>query len=394
MVNMIETDLRMGLQKKIEQYQDVETVVSPWSDQIDPKTRAEVHQYLLGVVYGKGHPALTQPLESLIEAQQSGRMLTWLMYVNGQPVGMANIEVLPDEGIAELCRTVRLPIGSILPDGTTLNGQVNNTVVMYQRLLDFLQSPIANTIWALQADLRLAKSITLPDGSFLESGAATQHINQFAGLNPWLLCVPRYQVHPKGGLPHQEVFFQSRLYLQPEGLNLQTPLYTPENNHYGSVSNAEIANATYRHAFGIQPTIVGDINQEEISPPKLNLESTAGIHFSTIHVEGEVNPDQLLNLINTALQQSRFVEVIIPNKPTNIITQNICYQLGLIPLGVLPGGEFRVNGQIKTIPTTFHFGMAKPEIRKQIVDIELARDYHGGEIEKLTYLLHHWWKNT
>src|SRR3989344_2294556 len=388
---MVETQIIDILRSKVEGYSDVESVVGPWSDQIDPRTRAQVHRDLLGTVYGQGHPALSQPIETLIGAQKAGEMLTWLMYVNGKPVGMANIEVMLEAGLAELCRTVKLPEGTYLPDGTILNGRVNNTVVMYQRLLDFLGSPIANQIWALQADLRLAKTIILPDGSTLEAGGATQHINEVAGLKPWLLCVPRFQVHPPKGNPHQEAFLQSRLYLQPEHIDTSTPLYSPQQNISGSISLSEIARATYERAFAIQPYIINSDKQNEKVTPKLTSEATAGIHFSTIFAEGNVNSGQLIEEVQSALKQSRFVEIVIPNHPGNIQTQESCYEVGLIPLGVFPGGRFRVNGGVRIIPTTFHFGTARYDIRRQIVDIELARDYRGSRIEELTYRLHQQW---
>src|SRR3989344_5653539 len=146
---MVEAPNLNILRRKVEQYKDVESVVNPWSDAIDSLTRAQIHMDLLGIVYGQGHPALAQPIDDLIKSQMTGKMLTWLMYVGGHPVGMANIDVLLEEGIAELCRTGKLPSGTVLPDGVILNGRVNNTVVMYQRLLDFLQSPIADQVWAL-----------------------------------------------------------------------------------------------------------------------------------------------------------------------------------------------------------------------------------------------------
>src|SRR3989338_5525888 len=108
---MVETQIIDILRSKVEGYSDVESVVGPWSDQIDPRTRAQVHRDLLGTVYGQGHPALSQPIETLIGSQKEGEMLNCLMYVNGKPVGMANIEVMLEAGLAELCRTVKLPEG-------------------------------------------------------------------------------------------------------------------------------------------------------------------------------------------------------------------------------------------------------------------------------------------
>lgn len=383
------------LEQKVKRYQKIEYyVVGPWDDRIDNETRAQNHRYLLGVVYGQGHPALSQPIEDLINSLKEGRMLTWLMYINNQPVGMANIEIFPEEGIAELCRTVRLPEGSILPDGSVLNGQVNNTVVMYQRLQDFLRSPLAEKIWCLQADLRLAAPIILPGGKILPGGAATQHINQTVGLNPWLLCVPRYQVHPKGGEPHQEVFFQSRLYLQDKGIDIKSPLYTPLKNSFGPISLLDIARATYHYAFGSEPIVdYSSIRNSRNSESYLEIYPTAGVHFSTIFARGAISLQALKKAVDQSLDQSRFVEIIISNDPQNIITQEVCYQANLIPLGVMPGGIFYINGSQKHIPTTFHFGAIRSEIRKQIVEIELARDYNNTPIEQITYNLHYLWKH-
>jgi len=384
---MIATELKSKLQNKVEKTKNGHTIVGPHDPSIPPLQRAQDHLFLIGEVYGNGHPASAATPEMIMTSQESGDMLTWLLYENGQAVGMANMEVLPN-GIGELCRTCRLPVGTQLQDGTTLRREVKNTAAMYQRLLDVLTNPdMASRLAIIQADLRLAEEISIPGSEPLDAGVKTQHINFEAGLSPWLLCVPRYQVHIEGKEPHQEAFLQSRMYLQPENISTE-PLYLYTNSTQ-VVSNEEIAKATYEYAYNASPTIVHE--SETTAPGYSRLERTADIHFSTIYASGNIEAEQLQAQVAEGLNQSRMVEVIIENAPENIAAQKAAEKAGLIPMGVQPGGTFDVAGSKITIPTTIHYGTARPEVRKRIVPIEVARELKNTMIENVTHKLHQQW---
>ena len=364
------------------------TVIGPWDQDVSSEQRARWHAHLLYYAYGGGHPASLRPIDDFIREQKKGKILSWfLLSPDGEPVGMANIEILPN-GVAEMCRTCRLKKGEPLVNGNILNKDYNNTVVMYQRLVDLLATDeLKNKIWALQADLRLADEIKL-DGESILAGVATQHINLSAGLRPFLVCVPRYQVNPQKRNPHQEIFLESMFYTQPEGLRLE-PIFTPS---IGSpVTIGDIVKVTYPYAFGVEPEIV---DLTDVSPwSSLNLEATAGIHFSTIMAEGNISKDDLAGLKEKALNQSRFVELIVPNKPANIATQRVVYEVGFIPLGVKPGGDFLVEGRRIHVPTTIHFGLLRDGLKKTIPAMKLADELVGLPLDAITHSLRQTWKS-
>lgn len=367
--NQIIESLKQKIREKHEKNGGT-TVIGPFDSSLTAEQKALWHAHLLFHAYNGGHPASKRPFEAFVKEQQEGRMLTWfLISPDGQPVGMANIEILPS-GIAEMCRTCKLKSGEPLIDGRILDKEYNNTVVMYQRLVDFLTNEkLKNSVWCLQADLRLVDTINLPNGDYISAGVYTQHINLSAGLRPFLICVPRYQVAPENYPPYQEVFLESRLYTQPSGVDL-TPIYTPPIEEDVGIPN--IVKALYNFAFGGEPEII--FHSKESNPAKLELEQTAGIHFSTIYAEGDISRKQLDNITTQALSQSRFVELIIPNHPGNIITQVAAYDLGFIPLGVMPGGNFLIKDKPITIPTTIHFGKLREDLKETISPIRLAND--------------------
>ena len=65
--------------------------------------------------------------------------------------------------------------------------------------------------------------------------------------------------------------------------------------------------------------------------------------------------------------------------------------LGAVAMGVMPGGEFKLNGKIEQIPTVFHYGIARSNIIKQMVDIELSKDHANSKIEHLSHRLRTEW---
>lgn len=364
-------------------------IKSPWDSAISAQDRATQHMYLLQQTYGNGHPGCREPIESLMERQSAGRLLTWIIYWQGYPVGMANLEIT-DSGTGELCRTVELPKGTKIDEGLTYEGQVKTSAVTYQRISDALTHPeITKKIWALEADLRMAKEITLPSGKTLEAGVKTQHINK--ALNPMLLSVPRYEVSPEHGHAHQEVFLQSRLYFEPEAIDKSQPIYTPEKID-GKITVADIVSATYNHAFGFSPKIVGDHGAETRLVGSAELKNTAGEHFSTLTLSGNVDVETILEKVHEGLVVSRFLEIVVPNLPENIPVQKKLYELGIIPMGVMPGGEFSLNGNKIIVPTTIHYGTARQHNIRQMVEVGLAQDYEGGDIEKISLALREEWR--
>jgi hypothetical protein len=294
---------------------------------------------------------------------------------------MVNLEI--HHGIAEVVRSVEIPTGTVLPNGQTYRGEAKMSGAMYHRLADLLESHLAKDIWAIEGDIRLAAEIHLPDGRILPAGVKTQHINATSGLCPLLLCVPRYQVHPTGGRPHQEAFLQSRKYVDSNSIDLGEPIYTPLADEYYPLTLATIAAGTYQYGWGISPTIV---EKGHPQPGTIELIPTAGIHYSTVTITGGVDEETIKRTITKGLEQSRFVEIILENSPDNLLSQQRLLDLGVVPLGVFPG----VKSQ--GIPTTLHYGIARPNIIEQMVEVELARDYQNTPIEDLVLQLREAWR--
>ncbi len=366
-------------------------IIGPWSQDISAVDRAQVHAMLLGATYGQGHPGSAQDYRGIMHRQQQGTLLTWIVNWRDMPVGMVNFDV-QNNGIAEAVRSVALPAGTVLPNGDVYLNQANISAAMYRRIPDLLGRPeLSERILAIEGDVRLAKAIVLPSRDILQSGTKTQHINRMSGLDPYLLVVPRYRVHPEGGMPHQEAFLQSRLYLDAQNVRLDETIYTPLSHPRGKTTVADIAHATYVNAYGAAP-VISD-RQVTAADAEITLEPTAGIHFSTIHASGDVGKNELLNALRAGLNQSRFVEIIIPNCPENVELQRRLMELPVVSLGVFPGGRFiDSDGLSKYTETTIHFGITSPEIAQQIVEVECANDYDGSRLQELIYRLREEWR--
>jgi hypothetical protein len=356
-------------------------IIGPWSDRLTSQERAVIHLELLAQTYGAGHPGSASTWEQVERRQMAGELLTWIVSWHEQPVGMVNLEI--HGGIAEVVRSVEIPTGTPLPNGQIYHGEAKMSGAMYHRLADLLESHVAQDIWAIEGDIRLASEIRLPDGRILPAGVKTQHINATSGLCPLLLCVPRYQVHPAGGHPHQEAFLQSRKYVDDNSLDLEEPLYTPLPDKHYPLTLANIATSTYQYGWGIQPSIV-EKGRPQLGAIELN--QTAGIHYSTATITGDVDEDAIARTLIQGLEQSRFVEIILENNPDNILSQQRLLDLGVVPLGVFPGVKSR------GVSTTLHYGIARPDIIEQMVEVELARDYQNTPIESLVLQLREVWR--
>lgn len=366
-------------------------IIGPWSSDISPVERAAIHMMLLGTTYGQGHPGSGQGLPEIMQKQQEGSLLTWIVKWQDLPVGMVNFEI-QEAGIAEAVRSVALPKGTILPNGDVYSGQATISAAMYHRIPDLLEHQDSRRdVFAIEGDVRLATEIKLPNHDVLPPGTRTQHINKLSGLNPYLLVVPRYQVHPEGGVPHQEAFLQSRLYLNPQDTRIDETIYTPLDHPRGKTTVADIARVTYQNAHGLEP---GFSDERVISaPPEINLEETAGIHFSTIRASGDIGEATLIAALSDGLNQSRFVEIIIPNRPENVDLQRRLMELPVVSLGVFPGSTSTdAKGNPKYRETTLHFGITHPEIAQQIVEVECAKDYDGSRLQELIHALREEWR--
>ncbi len=373
--------------KAAEQYPNGLKIINPFDTSVPAYVRAEHHLKLLDSVYHGGHPGSASTIDTLVKRQSAGELLTWLYYRGDEPIAMANIELRPD-GVAELVRTGKMETAD----------EVHASHLMYHRLAEALPylAQTGNT-WALESDLRLAKAVPLTEGGEIKRGVYTQHINRFdpkqlIGLHPFLLSVPRFQVHPKGNMPHQEVFLQSRRYLEPDKVLLDQ-LYTPEINtrHPNSPSIAEIASVTIANAFGQQPEIVDHDHGLQMEF-RCQLEHTAGIHFSTLKLSGPASTEEIQRMVKEALYNTRFLEVVVPNHPANIKIQKNLYAAGAVPLGTFPG-RLLDNDRLKTAPTTHHFGFARPDIVAQMVPIEMAKDYDGTPFPALCQSIWEMWKS-
>lgn len=365
------------------------TIVSPWSEELSADSRAAHHMMMLGRTYGGGHPGSSSEVADLRYKQVTEEMLTWIVLREGTPVGMVNFEI-SGGGIAEAVRSVAVP-----PRGENHRSEDTSSIgisaAMYKRILDvFERDELLLSLGAIEGDVRLASEIQLPNNKVLPSGARTQHINKKSGLNPYLLCVPRYQVHPSGGVPHQEVFLQSRRYINPDLSQEMNVLHLPEVNTT-DVGMTRIVNLTWESGLGVKPQINSE-GKEDYGSGRILLEETAGIHFSRLLIDGSVGQSQIKPAIHKGLCSSRFLEIVVSNRPESVLSQHELLRLGAIPLGVFPAMEYLSDGEIVKVEPTIHYGVARPEIISQMVELELARDYHGTELGDLILQLREMWR--
>lgn len=361
-------------------------ILNPWDHGMTSREYALTHLALLEATYGGGHPGSKSSVEELEQLQTTYSLLTWVVKWNGHSVGMVNAERLPD-GRIELVRSVEIPHGTRLHNGTVYQGEANVSSAMYLRLAQLLERPdIQNTTWAVEADLRMAADICLPSGTLLSSGVRTQHTGLKMGLTPWLIAVPRFNVGKEGGHSHQEVFLQSRRYLTKPN---EEPIYTPTTNPTGRTSLAEVARATYElNGIGLETKDKSHCDAEITG----KIIAEAGVHFTQVLMGGDLTKEQIINLLESGLVMSRFVEVILYNEPGNIQLQEKLMQLGVMPLGVFPGCE-RPNSNIP-IKTTLHYGVARPDIVRQMVPIDFATDYDGTHLKDIAIKLRAEWDSS
>lgn len=385
--------------------QDVE-VKSPWNESLSPEQRAADHRYVIEKTYGtNGHPSLAEPMDSLIRRQKAGTLLTWTIYWKGFPVGTASIGMQSD-GTAELCRAAALPKGTRLPDGTIYNGEVPGSAVQYQRLGDFLSHPTARSAWALMTTLRMSQDVPLGDGRKILSGSVTQHVNygkypydkeDILGVTPFVFVLPLYLVTPPGRDPYTDGLMESRLHLQPERVFVSAPLYTPAFNprNLEAVSQAEIAKATWPHAFGEDPHLITDEIPADDDEKIIKIDDSHAPHYVTITLSGPITTQEIEDTIAQAYERVPVIQIDVPNRPGNIGLQNKLYALsGIVPVGVLPGGHFQVGQESLRPETVFRFAIGKSSVREALQPIQLASDFDDSPIKAVARRVYALWKDT
>jgi hypothetical protein len=367
-------------------------VVDPWSKELTNIERAQILFELVDRSY-KGSYSFRDFIPDIVNLTMlydKEEFLTWLVYWQGYPVGASSVEFVTDY-LASLASSVNTPIGYELDKGQMYKGEAKISIAMYQRIADLLlREDYRESLMVIEGDVRMSQVIRFPEGSVLLGGARSQHINRLCELSPYLICVPRFHLHLSGKASLQQFFMQSRKYLQEEFVEVEAPIYSPTNYPNLKVTIPDIVTTTYKHSWGVAPTFIDSYGDYLPEKSYCRLTRDGTIQYSTLHASGEVTPAYLKSIIERGLNYSRFVEIIVPNKPYNIGLQISILNLGAIPLGALPGIRKSKHFTLG-IDTTLHYGLLRRDAINELVDIELARDYEGSEVEKIALLLREEW---
>jgi hypothetical protein len=375
------------------QHQGEAEIVGPWSDTVSRTDRARICFEILRTAY-KGTYSFTDfipDIQSLVRLYEAQQFLTWLVYWNRNPVGIANIEICKD-GIASLASSASIPAATRLPDGRIYRGQAKISAAMYLRIADLLShAQLGRTLWAVEGDVRLTTDLLLSDGVSLLGGARSQHINRLCELNPFLVCVPRYHLHHPSGAPIQQFFMQSRKYIHQEALNPSETIYTPSKYSRSMILISDIVKVTYTNAWQTVPEFVDERNDVLNKEHYCRIENDGNVQFSTIHVSGEIALSFLKNVADKGLARSHFVEFILPNRPGNVKLQEDLLNLGAVALGALPGGAQSEGQKVITHETTIHYGLLKKSTVHDLVEIEMAREYERSSLGELAQSIRTEW---
>lgn len=367
-------------------------VQGPWDTSLFEEQRAQDQLFILEKTYGaKGHPALNKSQADTVLLQQNGKLLTWILYFQGHPIATASL-TMKDNGTAELCRAAAIPVGTRFPDGAVYSQKLNGSGVQYTRLADFFRHAVSEGVWALETDLRIsAPYLDETTGQTINGGGATQHINAF--MNPFLIFTPKIVF--KDGKYFIEGLFESRLFLEPENMDLKAPLYTPATNTLdpSAPSIVEITTATYHDAFGIEPVIVSDDTSVTNTTPRevTKIDESPG-RFVVYEISGTWTDTELDDFLVQARQEYLAVELAVKNDIGNIALQRHLYKRNFIPTGVKPGGRFDVSGESVTVPTRLHFIMPRQDLAPHVRQIELASDYNDTRTGAITQRLFEYWR--
>lgn len=363
-------------------------IVTPWDPDISAETRASWLRHIMRETYwDNGSAVLLEPFSASVEKQRSKALLTWFMVVDGQPVSTSSLAI--SNGNAVMCFAASIPKNGHFPDGTPVHGRekVPGSAVQYTRMAQFLRRPEVKDVWGFDSYLRLGVEFPAPGGKMIQSGLRTQHIN--GRPYRFLLCQPLY--HKDIGRVEFRVV--TRLFLEPNAVRWDEPLYTPTTNPYNSLepTQAEIATLTYSLA-GTQAQIVDRMVGRSRVLPTVSL-VYQDVYTTMVKFDGNWTLQALTDCL-AGYQESGApnVEIVVENKPENIELQRKLLEIGAIALGVKPGGKFTLgDGEEKDVPTLFHFSLATRGYDP--VNIELADEYVGTPMEDMAKRVHTVWRN-
>lgn len=168
-------------------------------------------------------------------------------------------------------------------------------------------------------------------------------------------------------------------------------MYLPAVPARARVDCGEIARATYDFAFRKHPEISNDRSVPG-SASSCDLILGAQGDSAEIRLSGSVPRARIEATLGQGLRERRFVEAVIQNHPGNVAVQESLLESGWVALGVMPGVRYEVGGAVSEVPTTIHYGMLRPEIRSNLADVELAKDYDGTPIPALVARLMEEWR--
>lgn len=355
-------------------------VGNPWDGAIPADKRARDMRFVLEKAYGQviGHPALAHTLAQNIADIESGKVLTWVLYWNDQPVGTASL-TLKANGTVEMCRAAGVPAGTRLPDESIMPAAISVGGLQLQRLADFLENPVSEGFYAIDAEMRMSEQITLENGEVVASGARVQGNNAY--LSPQLLLDPKF-ADTHGDIPHIEGMVYARIHLNPTEVLTREVLHTPLTNTAdpSRVSLVDFARVAYPHAFGVpadELQFVSESTAEPLSASHEVLDQWED-RYIIYGVEGSWTRSNLQELLSRGFEAARLVEFVVSNRPENIRLIAELDKLGMIVMGIRQGGSFSVNGQNVQVPTTFHFRLPRPNMGVTLRPITVSDQYRAA----------------
>lgn len=388
-------------------------IVTPWDPDVSAEQRATWLRHIMSETYwDKGSKAVIQPFSDSVRDQETRTLLTWFMlvggepvstlvdgqpvtkWVGGQPVSTASLAI--SNGNAVMCYAASIPRDGKFPDGIPVHGRekIPGSTVQYGRMKEVLRRPeVIDGLWGFDSYLRLGVKFQAPNGRMIESGIRTQHIN--GRPLRFLFCQPLYHKDCR----RVEFRVVTRLFLEPDAVAWDEPLYTPRVNPYNSKepTQAEIAGLTYELA-GETAQIIDEVSGAQKLPPTDSL-VFQDMYTTSVKFEGDWTLEALRDrLAYYQMMSPPNVEIVVENKPENFALQERLLELGTIALGVKPGGNFTLgNGDEQKVPTFFHFSLARSaesdEERYDPVGIELADEYKGTPMEDMAHRVHTVWRD-
>lgn len=361
-------------------------VSNPW-DATPVGKRAMDMRFVLRQAYGQviGHPALAHTLADNIAEITSGKILTWLLYWNGQPVGTASL-ALKANGTTEMCRAAGIRAGTHLANGAIMPDTISVGSLQWQRLADFLRHPVSQDFYAIDAEMRMSDEITLDNGEVVASGAKVQGNSSF--LSPQLLVDPKF-ADTHGNIPYLEAMVYARLHLNPADVLTREVLYTPLTNAAdpSRVSLVDFARVAYPYAFGVPANELQFVSESKAEPlpPTHEIIDQWEDRYIIYGVKGAWTRPNLQELLARGFEAARLVEFVIENRPENIALIAELDKLGMTVMGIRQGGNFNINGQRVAVPTTFHFRLPRPGLGVMLRPIAVSDQYQEAGFGDLAH---------